>query len=111
MESNLNENFREEIKMKCQKCGLEFQERDLQESHDVPCYLFKGEDRKEKKNQADKFGRHRLCKKCHDLYEKMLPSIILMPFTEEQLNDLRTIAIRFSKNYFKKEVIQNASSS
>lgn len=54
------------------ECNQEFMECELDESHDVPCYLFKGFNRKEKKNQADKFGRHWLCKKCHEKYEEGL---------------------------------------
>jgi hypothetical protein len=57
--------------MKCQKCKKEFEEKDIHESHDVPCYLFEG-NRKGQKNQADKWGRRYLCKKCHDEYENSL---------------------------------------
>ena len=57
--------------MKCDKCGEEFDEKDLDESHNVPCYLFEG-NRKGRKNQADKFGRHWLCKKHHKEYEEEL---------------------------------------
>ena len=58
--------------MKCFKCGIDLPEREIEESHDVPCYLFKGMNRKEKKNQADRFGRHWLCKECHEQYEEGL---------------------------------------
>lgn len=57
--------------MKCQKCNKDFEEKDIDESHDVPCYLFEG-NRKGRKNQADLFGRHYLCNKCHKLYEASL---------------------------------------
>lgn len=97
--------------MKCDYCNDEFEEKDIQESHDVPCYLFKGRDRKEKKNLADKFGRHWLCHKCHDKYEKMLPAIMLMPFSEQQLEELRKRASRFASIYFKKEMNGDADSS
>jgi len=58
--------------MKCEKCGIDFLEKDIEESHDVPCYLFNGLDRREKKNKADKFPRHWLCKECHHKYEEGL---------------------------------------
>lgn len=58
--------------MKCQKCKEYFSEDEIEESHDVPCYLFTGFNRREKKNQADKFLRHWLCKDCHEKYEEGL---------------------------------------
>ena len=57
--------------MICDYCKKDFEEKDLHESHDVPTYLWEG-NRKGRKNQADKFGRHWLCKDCHDKYEKEL---------------------------------------
>lgn len=76
--------------MKCSKCGDEFLEKDLHESHDVPCYLFEG-NRKGRKNQADKFGRHWLCLDCHKEYESYLQSL------------LRAVAKQCSQKYFKKK--------
>ena len=58
--------------MKCAKCGKDFPEKLIHESHDVPCYLFKGYNRQEKKQSADKFQRHLLCEKCHEQYEEGL---------------------------------------
>ena len=55
--------------MKCFGCKKEFEEKELEESHDVPCYLFDGLTRNERKQSADKFGRKWMCKKCHDEYE------------------------------------------
>lgn len=80
--------------MICQKCGKEFEENDIHESHDVPCYLFiEFLDRKTKKNEADKYGRHYLCNNreegCHKKYEKALNEF------------LKKQAIIFSKEYFK----------
>lgn len=76
--------------MKCSKCQDDFQEAQIHESHDVPCYLFLSSgNRKGRKNMADKFGRHNLCKICHDDYEEKLNQI------------LRAYAIRFAKEYFK----------
>jgi len=58
--------------MKCDKCERDFPEPKIQESHDVPCYLFKGIERKERKSKADMFGRHWLCEECHEKYEEGL---------------------------------------
>lgn len=58
--------------MQCAKCKQHFEENEMEESHDVPCYLFEGIERNERKNQADKFGRHWLCKECHLLYDLYL---------------------------------------
>lgn len=44
--------------MRCSICGLDYPENEIEESHDVPCYLFKGYNRKQKKNKADMYGRH-----------------------------------------------------
>ncbi len=57
--------------MKCERCKIEFEEKDLDSSHDVPCYLFEG-NRQGQKNQADKFKRRWLCKTCHGEYEMKL---------------------------------------
>lgn len=76
--------------MICQKSGEDLPEKDIHESHDVPCYLFLG-NRKGQKNQADKWGRHWLCKKCHDEYEELLRDY------------LKETAKVFSLSYFKKD--------
>jgi len=76
--------------LKCFVCGIELPENQIHESHDVPCYLFEG-NRKGQKNQADKFGRHHLCNKCHKRYEA------------ELRNQLRVFSYNFAKIYFKKE--------
>ena len=61
--------------MKCSKCNEEFLEKGIEESHNVPAYLFEG-DRNERKQQADKFPRKLLCKKCHDEYESTILKIL-----------------------------------
>lgn len=76
-------------RMKCEYCDNDFEEKDLHESHDVPTYLWEG-NRKGRKNQADKFGRHWLCKNCHDEYERKIRI------------HLRDCAIRFVYFYFLK---------
>jgi len=55
--------------MKCQHCNRDFPEEMIHESHDIPCYLFPGKNRKERKHYADKYGRKWLCKKHHEEYE------------------------------------------
>jgi len=82
--------------MKCEKCKQEFEERHIQESHDVPCYLFEG-NRKGRKNQADKYGRHLLCEKCHKKYDDSLKILFIQ------------CALKFSKMFFKKEAIKSDS--
>jgi DNA-directed RNA polymerase subunit RPC12/RpoP len=74
--------------MKCSHCKEEFFDNEIQESHDVPCYLFEGISRNVRKNQADKYGRRWLCAKCHQDYESALRNI------------LQTTAIGFSNQYF-----------
>ena len=76
--------------MKCNKCHIDLTEKEIHESHDVPCYLFiKHGNRKGQKNEADKHGRHWLCKKCHDEYEDILNAL------------LKKTAKEFSMVYFK----------
>lgn len=74
--------------MSCKKCKGEFLEWQMDESHDVPCYLFDGDSRREKKQQADKFGRRYLCKECHLKYENDLKL------------QFRIIAKQFANKYF-----------
>ena len=81
--------------MKCDFCGREFEEKELDQSHDVPCYLFKG-NRKGRSNQADKFGRHWLCKECHEKYEEALRAFLIIKskyfseiYFKEDLNDTK----------------------
>ena len=47
--------------MKCEYCGVDLPEKDIQLSHDVPKYM----------GGLDSDGRHYLCKKHHDIYEKL----------------------------------------
>lgn len=78
--------------MKCQKCKGDFLEKDIQESHDVPCYLFYYVgSRRLKKQEADKFPRHWLCQECHKRYEEAL-----------NLKLIQT-SINFSIKFFKEE--------
>ena len=63
--------------MKCSKCLQDFEEREIQQSHNVPAYLFYG-DRPRRKRQADIYGVTPLCKPCHDLYEKMIVEVLVL---------------------------------
>lgn len=81
---------------------MEFEEKDIQLSHDVPCYLFPGKDRKEKKNTADKFGRRYLCKTCHDIYERLVFFIMFKEIDEKTKNELIPKVQSFAKAYFEK---------
>lgn len=74
----------------CSKCKNRFLEKDLDCSHDVPCYLFEG-NRKGQKNQADKFTRRWLCRNCHKKYEYVLRLI------------LRKTAAEYAEVYFKED--------
>ena len=76
--------------MKCMKCEKDFEEINLEESHNVPCYLFINVGaRQQQKQHADKFGRNWLCKECHKKYE-------------EQLNFVLKIkSLKFAKEWFK----------
>ena len=87
--------------MRCSKCNEDFEEKDVQLSHDVPCYVFNGKDRKEKKQLADKHGRHYLCKKCHDIYEKIVFADMIAPFNEDIKSIMIARAKKFSKRWFK----------
>lgn len=77
--------------MRCQKCGDDFPESEIQVSHDVPKYI----------GGTDKDGRHNLCKKCHDIYEKIVFSVMVKPLTEESKKQMRETARRFALAYFK----------
>ncbi len=74
--------------MKCQKCRRDYPEKKIHDSHDVPCYLFKGKNRKERKPKADMFGRHYICQDCHERYEDGLRT------------SLKVRAMLFAKKFF-----------
>ena len=83
--------------MNCQKCLLDFPEREIQESHDVPKYMFGGD-----KNKADKHGRHWLCKKCHDIYERLVFCIAFNILKEEDKERVRERIKSHASHYFKR---------
>ena len=80
--------------MRCSKCDVDFVEKDIQLSHDVPKYI----------DGTDSDGRHYLCKRCHDVYEKTIFAIMVKHLPEHTKESMRTIAKGFSKLYFKEEV-------
>lgn len=57
--------------MRCEACYKDYPEYLIQESHDVPCYLFflEAMHRKERKKFADKYPRRWLCSSCHAKYK------------------------------------------
>lgn len=86
--------------MICQKCHNNFPENQIQESHDIPVELFEGNDRKERKNLADKHGRHNLCIGCHIEFERRQWGDIVAPFNREIKDIMITRAKKFSKRWF-----------
>lgn len=81
--------------MICSRCRKEFPDKDLQLSHDVPRYMF--EDRKE----ADWYGRHYLCVKCHDIYERLVMDQAFKQLPEEWKEHIRRAIKSFAQGYFK----------
>lgn len=77
--------------MKCHKCNDEFLEKDIQESHDVPKYM----------GGTDADGRHWLCKKCHDIYEKIAFSVAFKSLDSDTQIRCRNKVKSFSIYYFK----------
>jgi len=89
------------FKMKCDKCGKDFPENKIEDSHNIPCYLFEGKNRREIKQQADKHERHWLCKDCHHRYETTLCATLIKNLPLEIKEKMRHIAKRFSERWFK----------
>lgn len=79
--------------MKCQKCFNDFEEKDIQLSHDLPKYI----------GGEDKDGRHWLCKKCHGIYEWRIIKFIWEAHTSKAKEILKNKIKKFSIKYFKKE--------
>ncbi len=85
--------------MECQKCKNNFPESEIEVSHDVPTYLFHG-DRKERRKIADTLGRHNLCKKCHNIYEKTVFSVMIKEGDIETKRRMIKSAMSFAKRWF-----------
>ena len=90
--------------MICQKCKKDFEEKDLQESHDVPTYIFNGE-RKVRKQLADKFGRHWLCVKCHNIYERCVFAEMIRQADYETKQKMIKSAIKFAERWYNGKVV------
>jgi hypothetical protein len=56
--------------MICQKCKKDFQEREIEISHNIPKYI----------GGTDSEGRNALCSKCHEEYEFLVLSQIYKTF-------------------------------
>lgn len=66
--------------MKCSKCKEEFEEHELDCSHDIPKYM----------GGTDLDGRHWLCKKHHEEYENLILKWCLEFVGEEFIQEERT---------------------
>lgn len=76
--------------MKCQKCKIDLPEKYIQLSHDVPKYM----------GGRDGDGRHYLCKKCHDIYERIAFSIACDVIPEQLKQKARNHVKSFATVYF-----------
>lgn len=85
--------------MICEKCKDNFPEKEIQESHDVPTYIFDGE-RRVRKQKADPYGRHNLCKKCHTIYERMVFAIMIREADYDTKQKMINSALKFSEGWF-----------
>ena len=79
--------------MKCMKCKKDFEEKDIQESHDIPKYM----------GGCDLDGRHWLCKRCHGIYEWKIIKLIWDSHDETTKESLRDIIRTFRNKYFGEE--------
>lgn len=79
--------------MRCQKCRKDFPENEIHVSHDVPKYI----------GGTDKDGRHNICKKHHDIYEKMVFAFMVKNLPKPIKMYMRKKAKKFSEWWFKKE--------
>jgi len=77
--------------MKCSGCKKDFPQNQLDLSHDVPKYA----------GGTDKDRRHYLCKKCHDIYERMVYAVMITWLPEETKVEMRRRAKNFAKMKFK----------
>jgi len=64
-----------EGRMKCQKCGKDFPEKEIEISHNIPKYI----------GGQDKDGRMALCSNCHEEYEFLILSSIYKKFFGEKI--------------------------
>ena len=83
--------------LNCRMCGKLFDITELQLSHDVPRYI----------GGTDLDGRHYLCPKCHDIYERMVFAIMVKNLPEETKKEMRERAKKYAATVFKKEALQS----
>lgn len=79
-------------KILCQKYWKVFKESDIQLSHDIPRYM----------GETDADGRHYLCKKYHDIYERIAFKIFFDSTSSESQEQGRQRLKKFSHDYFRK---------
>ena len=87
--------------MKCEKCGLDFPEKEIQTSHDIPRYI----------GGTDKQGRHNLCIKCHNIYERLVFSFVFKRVPKEIQIELRRKLFSWKCSYFKDKRGQDENDS
>ena len=75
--------------MKCEKCKREFDEKELQLSHDIPKYM----------GGTDADGRHWLCKRCHDIYERLIFSLAWKFMPETKKKDVHNSILNFIRKW------------
>lgn len=83
--------------MACQKCSGVFPEPHIQTSHDVPKYV----------GGTDADGRHNICKKCHDIYERTVFSVMVKPLSPQIQSEMRERAKKFAVSYFSKQGVKD----
>jgi len=83
--------------LNCRMCKKLFDISELQLSHDVPRYI----------GGIDTDGRHYLCKKCHDIYERQVFSAMVKFLPEQTKKEMRERAKKYAASVFKKAVIKN----
>ena len=63
--------------------------------------MFEGETRNIRKNKADKYGRHNLCKECHKTYEGFVASVMIKPLPLVIKEIMIKSAKQFAEGYFR----------
>ena len=76
--------------MICNKCKKEFEEKDIQESHDIPEYM----------DGTDLDGRHQVCVKCHDIYEKICFSLAWKRMPDDLKKEVHNDILNFCRRWY-----------
>lgn len=87
--------------MNCQKCQQDRGDN-IEISQDVPWFLFEGRDKKHCIAQADRYGRHLLCKRHYLNYQNQVRDFIVRDLPPRTKNLMKQKAMWFAKDYFKK---------